>query len=140
MENGKNPESGNRTKFAMILAAMVASGCCQDYKITPEEAGPVLTECNNGIDDDMDGDVDGWDGDCTGAWDTTEGADPEDAPYVEYETRECGDGEDNDGDGWTDEQDPGCWANVTTDINGQLEEVYTYLAGDNDESKTGYQE
>lgn len=142
MENGRNFLDAVQAKarLAIAVAAMMTGGCTQDYKMTPGDVGPMVDECNDGVDNDMDGEVDGWDQDCASAWDVTEGADPEEAPYVDYETRECGDSADNDGDGWRDQEDPGCWAEVITNVDGQAAEVYTYLAGDDDESREGYQE
>jgi hypothetical protein len=60
------------------------------------EVGYTHLSCNNGMDDDEDGLVDGADSDCTSAFAT------------ETPQTTCGDGQDNDGDGLRDNADPDC--------------------------------
>lgn len=63
----------------------------------------VLTQCNNGTDDDSDGKIDAADPGCTDISDNTENPNPSPLP-------QCGDGMDNDADGKIDYVggDPGC--------------------------------
>jgi hypothetical protein len=64
---------------------------------------PVATQCSNGQDDDGDGFVDAYDGDCSSAADPTEQGD--------RPPTGCGNGLDDDGDGAVDfPDDPGCLA------------------------------
>jgi hypothetical protein len=64
---------------------------------------PVATQCSNGQDDDGDGLVDAYDGDCSSAADPTEQGD--------RPPTGCGNGLDDDGDGAVDfPDDPGCLA------------------------------
>lgn len=80
----------------LIALALVFVGCGGGGDGTP----PVETACNNGLDDDFDGNVDLADPGCSDATDTDESNVPIAA---------CGDGKDNDGDGLVDfPNDPGC--------------------------------
>ena len=65
-----------------------------------EDGVPDYT-CNDGIDNDGNGDIDGMDIYCF-----RRGPDNDEEP-AEYRAI-CSDGEDNDGDGWIDEADPSC--------------------------------
>ncbi len=79
-------------------AGLPAGG--RDDAATPP---PVVTQCSNGIDDDADGLVDAFDGDCSSAADPTEQGD--------RPPTGCGNGEDDDADGAVDfPDDPGCLA------------------------------
>ena len=90
------------------------------------EVSTGLTSCNDGLDNDSDGEyldndgdgiidervsVDADDDGCMSAWDT------EDDDVV----AECVDGVDNDDDGWTDAEDPDCQAGIaeSTDLSGR---------------------
>ena len=71
------------------------------------EVTSLITECNDGEDNDLDGAVDADDVGCTGELDTTEATDSE----PEFEVPECSDTLDNDGDGLIDYPlDPECEA------------------------------
>ena len=69
---------------------------CSSDLDDPTETDPDGPECDNGIDDDGDGDSDFPDDeDCDG-------------PTDDDESAECSDEQDNDGDNLTDADDPGC--------------------------------
>jgi hypothetical protein len=65
------------------------------------EVTSLVTECNDGEDNDEDGQIDNADIGCFGESDTTEGSDAE----PDFVIPECADGEDNDEDGTTDYPD-----------------------------------
>lgn len=62
--------------------------------------GAVITQCNDGVDNDGDGFVDLADSGCTDLGDNNE--------YIIGATNDCTDGIDNDGDGLVDAADPSC--------------------------------
>ena len=89
--------------------------------------GPPANECNDGIDNDGDGVVDGQDSMCIAP--TSESGTP---PAL----AECEDGNDNDGDGYTDAYDIGCQGGRTVEgtheCNDGMDNDGDYLADGND--------
>ena len=74
----------------------------------------IVPPCQDGLDNDDDGYIDGMDSGCVDPLDfsETEGATCADNPLDRYcaeaQPRACGNGEDDDGDGLVDLMDPGC--------------------------------
>ncbi|MFC1723580.1 PKD domain-containing protein [Nanoarchaeota archaeon] len=76
-------------------------GAIDTYEVTLTSSGAAVTECNDGLDNDGDGDIDLADPDCNN--------NPMDDSESSSTTPECSDGLDNDGDGFTDfGSDPDC--------------------------------
>ena len=72
---------------------------------------PDVTACYNGVDDDLNGDVDAADPDCV-----TPSLEPSGFVAAEDPVRpECTNGFDGDEDGWTDGADPDCATGDTED-------------------------
>ena len=69
-----------------------------------ENGNYTATECNDGIDNGGNGDIDNDDVSCGDALDTTEG------PTGPRSSNTCSDKVDNDSDGWVDSADPDCGA------------------------------
>ncbi len=127
--NGVSVEKVDLT-LGDIDANWVASPCDLSPGAVNCAAGSVITDCDDGVDNDGDGWIDLADPGCSSAVDDDEamatsdecgdgidndgdglvdGQDPQCAsPTGDSEAGPCGDGVDNDGDGWTDLDDPDC--------------------------------
>ncbi len=135
MESFKsNVESGRRSLLA-VAAAMLLAGCKSEYGLNelPGEVNANLTQCNDGLDNDGDREIDDFDPDCEDSFDEVEGAE---SLWEQNAGAQCSNGVDDDGDGYYDLYDEDCYDWVLT---GSGEYVYMYLAWDNSESEEGYQ-
>ncbi len=97
----------NQDQVAQFIASFYVDDVSFDFAAGGEDvagagsaAVPPPTACNNGVDDDGDGDVDAADFGCAGDLDLSEEPD-------------CQDGLDNDGDGTLDVGDPQCVSGIT---------------------------
>jgi YVTN family beta-propeller protein len=92
------PGSGTRMAIDRDLDG-VLDGDEADDGTDPANAGSILGACNDAIDNDGDGDVDGADSACL-------------HPSLNIENPACSDGVDNDGDGDVDGADANCSSNA----------------------------
>ena len=77
-----------------MMGAFLLSGCPESTgSNNDEDAGPPPVECDDGIDNDGDGAIDGADPDCSGPDDDSEETEAPPPPATQ-----CADEEDNDGD------------------------------------------
>ncbi len=107
-EGGTACHNGDVYRFSSCGVPYEIEVPCGGHGCNGDECQGPPEICDNGIDDDADGDIDCNDGDCVG--DQNCGGDPE---------TECFDGLDNDGDSLTDCEDDDCWGE-TEQITGVL--------------------